>query len=317
MGGSADFSPTRFAVIGAGPVGSVVAGHLAAKGFEVTLCDIVEDLLRPALDPGIEIEGADSLSGAKVTRVTTHVDELGDFDPEVIFVTTKATALPLLASAIQGFHREGMYVVSWQNGIDTELVLAEALGRPWVMRAVVNMGVGLAGPGRVHMAFHHPPHYVQELDPAGRAAAEGVAQALTAAGLPTEHTDQLVSMVWRKTIMNASMNPVCALTGMTMAQAMQDPFVAGIVDQLVKEGIQVARANEISLGWDYYRYCMNYLRSAGNHKPSMLMDVEAKRRTEIDYINGKIVEYGEMAGIPTPYNQMIQALVKGREETLR
>ncbi len=316
MGGSSDFTPSRFAVIGAGPVGCVVAAHLASAGHEVTLCDIVEDLLRPALDPGIEIEGAETLS-ARVTRTTTHVDELGEFAPEVIFVTTKATALPLIASAIQGFHREGIHVVSWQNGIDTELVLAEALGRPWVMRAVVNFGVGLAGPGRVHMAFHHPPHYVQELDPAGKPAAQAVAAALTGAGLATQHTDQLVNMVWRKTIMNASMNPVCALTGMTMAQAMKDPFVAGIVDQLVKEGVQVARANEISLGWDYYRYCMDYLRTAGDHKPSMLMDVEAKRRTEIDYINGKIVEYGERAGVPTPYNRMVQALVKGREETLR
>ncbi len=316
MGGSSDFTPSRFAVIGAGPVGCVVAAHLASAGHEVTLCDIVEDLLRPALDPGIEIEGAETLS-ARVTRTTTHVDELGEFSPDVIFVTTKATALPLIASAIQGFHREGIHVVSWQNGIDTELVLAEALGRPWVMRAVVNFGVGLAGPGRVHMAFHHPPHYVQQLDPAGKPAAQAVAEVLTGAGLATQHTDQLVNMVWRKTIMNASMNPVCALTGMTMAQAMKDPFVAGIVDQLVKEGVQVARANEISLGWDYYRYCMDYLGTAGDHKPSMLMDVEAKRRTEIDYINGKIVEYGERAGVPTPYNRMIRGLVKGREETLR
>ncbi len=316
MSTTSEVHPRKFAVVGAGPVGCVVAAYLAGKGYEVTLCDILPELLEPALDPGIVIDGAESLK-ARVTRTTTHVDELAEHTPDVIFVTTKATALPLIASAIQGFHREGMYVVSWQNGIDTELVLAEALGRPWVMRAVVNFGVGLPAPGHVHMAFHHPPHYVQELDPAGRPAAEAVARVLSECGLATEHTDRLVSMVWRKTIMNASMNPVCALTSMTMAQAMRDPFVEDIVDKLVKEGIQVARANEISLGWDYYPFCMGYLRSAGDHKPSMLMDVEAKRRTEIDYINGKIVEYGERAGVPTPYNRMVQALVKGREQTLR
>ncbi len=315
MSAASDFRPSKFAVVGAGPVGCVVAAYLAKGGYEVALCDIVPELLEPARDPGIVLEGAESLQ-AKVAYTTVHVEDLAGFGPDVIFVTTKATALPLLASAIQGFHREGVYLVSWQNGIDTELVLAEAVGRPWVMRAVVNYGVGLAGPGRVHVAFHHPPHYVQELAPEGLEAARAVARALTESGLACEHTDRLVNMVWRKTIMNASMNPVCALTGMTMAQAMRDPFVSDMVDRLVKEGIQVARANEIQLGWDYYRYAMEYMGSAGDHKPSMLMDVEARRRTEIDYINGKIVEYGERAGIPTPYNRMIQALVKGLEQTI-
>jgi 2-dehydropantoate 2-reductase len=133
---------------------------------------------------------------------------------------------------------------------------------------------------------------------------------LTRCGLATERTDRIVSMVWRKSVMNACMNPVCAVTGMTMAQAMRDPFIFQIVDLLIKEGVQVARANEISLGWDYYPYCIQYMKTAGDHKPSMLIDVEKKRGTEVDFMNGKIVEYGEQAGVDTPYNRMIRALVK-------
>jgi 2-dehydropantoate 2-reductase len=100
---------------------------------------------------------------------------------------------------------------------------------------------------------------------------------------------------------------------MTMAQAMGDPIVFEIIDSLVKECVQVARANEISLGWDFYPYCMNYMKSAGDHKPSMLMDIENKRRTEIDYINGKFVEYGSQAKVDTPYNNTLKALVKAIE----
>jgi 2-dehydropantoate 2-reductase len=95
-----------------------------------------------------------------------------------------------------------------------------------------------------------------------------------------------------------------------MAQAMRDPIIFQIVDLLVKEGVQVARANEISLGWDYYPYCMGYMKGAGDHKPSMLADVEAGRLTEVDFINGKLVAYAEQAGIDAPYNRMITALVK-------
>jgi 2-dehydropantoate 2-reductase len=75
----------------------------------------------------------------------------------------------------------------------------------------------------------------------------------------------------------------------------------------------VARANEVALGYDFYPYCINYIKGAGNHKPSMLQDIEACRRTEIDYINGKVVEYGMQAGVPTPYNTMIRGLVKALE----
>jgi len=163
------------------------------------------------------------------------------------------------------------------------------------------------------MPFHHPPHHIQELDARSGPAAQAIAEALSASGLATERTDQIVSMVWRKTVMNASMNPVCAVTGLTMSKAMTDPIVFQIVDALIKECTQVARANEISLGWDYYPYAIEYMSAAGNHKPSMLMDIENSRPTEIDFINGKMVEYGDRAGIKTPYNGTLRALVKGLE----
>jgi 2-dehydropantoate 2-reductase len=312
MGKPSGFQPQKFAVVGAGPVGCIVAAFLADGGYEVTLCDVMSDLIAPAVDRGIIIEGAENLTRT-VARTCKTVDELGDVKPEVIFITVKANALPLIASAIEAFHREGMFVVSWQNGIDTELELAKALGKPAVMRAVVNYGCALLGPCHVRMPFHHPPHYIQELDPRSSPAAEAVAECLTRCGLITEHTIQIVNMVWRKTVMNASMNPVCAVTGLTMSRAMTDPIVFQTVDALVKECINVARANEINLGWDYYTHAMEYMGSAGDHKPSMLMDIEANRRTEVDFINGKFVDYGERVGLSTPYNKALWSLVKGLE----
>jgi 2-dehydropantoate 2-reductase len=306
------FNPRSFAVVGAGPVGSIVAAFLSKGGYEVTLCDVIPDLIKPATDPGIIIEGAENIQQT-VTRTCASIDELAQYTPDVLIITVKANALPLIASAIEAFHRDDMYVVSWQNGIDTELELAKTLGRQPVMRAVVNYGCGLLAPGHVSMPFHHPPHYIQELDPQSAPAAIAIAEAFSASGLGTEHTDQIISMVWRKGVLNACMNPVCAVTGLTMAQAMSDPIVFNIVDALVKECIKVARANEINLGWDFYPHAIEYMSNAGNHKPSMLMDIENNRRTEIDYINGKFVEYGQKAGIETPYNVTLKSLVKGLE----
>jgi len=312
MSAEANFKPKSFAVVGAGPVGCIVACFLSRGGYDVTLCDVIPDLLKPALDPGIIIEGAENLQH-KVARTCTSIDDLADVDPDVIFITVKAHALPLIASSIEGFYREGMVIISWQNGIDTELEIAKVLGKTHVMRAVVNYGCGLVGPAHVKMPFHHPPHYIQELDPGSRTAAVKVAEVLSKCDLTTEHTEKIISMVWRKSVMNAAMNPVCAVTGLTMSRVMNDPIVYQIVDALAKECIQVARANEIDLGWDFYTYAMDYMRNAGDHKPSMLMDIEANRRTEIDFINGKFVEYGNRTGTQTPYNHALSALVKGLE----
>jgi 2-dehydropantoate 2-reductase len=310
-----EFKPTRFAVVGAGPVGCIVAAFLARGGYEVTLCDVVPALLAPALDPGIQLEGAEAFR-QKVTRTCLAIDDLAAYAPEVIFITVKANALPLIASAIEGFYRQGMYVISWQNGIDTELELTKVLGRGGVMRAVVNYGCGLVAPGHVRLPFHHPPHFLQELDSQSKGATLGIARALSDCGLTTAATQDIISMVWRKGVLNACMNPVCAVTGLTMNRAMTDPIVFQIVNALVKECIQVARANEINLGWDFYPHAIEYMSKAGDHKPSMLMDIEAGRRTEVDYINGKFVEYGLRAGLDTPFNKTLMSLVKGLESSI-
>jgi 2-dehydropantoate 2-reductase len=312
MQDKSSYSPKKFAVIGAGPVGCVVAAFLSRGGYDVTLCDIQTSLLEPALDPGISLSGIDAFQ-ARVAKATTRVDELANDPPDVVIVTVKATALPIISSALEWLVGEDRYVVSWQNGIDTELVLAERLGKRQVLRAVVNYGCILEGPARVKLAFHHRPHYLQELDPASKEAALGICQALTDSGLDTHHTNQIRNMVWTKTVNNSCMNAVCAVTGKTMFEVINDPIVFSLVDSLLKEGVRVARANELMLGPDYYIDCHDYIKDAGHHKPSMLQDIEAKRPTEIDYINGKIIEYGERAGVPTPFNTTLRSLVKALE----
>ncbi len=307
-----NFSPNKIAIIGAGPVGCILAASFSSAGHEVILCDVLKELLEPVMDPGIRVEGALELSG-RVARAIHSVDTLAEDPPDLIFVTTKATALPLIASAVQNFHRPGMYVVSWQNGLDTERVLSDHLGAEWVMRAAVNMGVMLLGPGHVNVAFHQPPHWLQETHESGKQVAEAICELLSDSGLPTHHAERIVDPLWKKTILNAALAPVCAVTGKTMSQALHDPYLYEMVENLVKEGIAIARANEVQLGWDYYEYSMKYLKSAGDHKPSMLVDIENGRMTEAEFINGRIAEYAEMAGMDAPYNKMIRALVKALE----
>jgi len=312
MESKSDFNPKKIAVIGAGPVGCIVAAFLSKGGLDVTLCDIIPELVQPAIQPGIKIQGAENFQ-AGVTRTCTQVDELADSKPDIIVVASKANAVPLIASAIESFYHDGMYVISWQNGIDTEREIANVLGAKAVMRAVVNFGCNLLKPCTVSMAFHHHPHFLQELDPKSREIAVAICNLFSATGLHTEHTDQIIKMVWRKTILNACMNPVCAVTGLTMAEAMNDPIIFQIVSNLVKECIKIARDNEIPLGWDFYPNAISYMKSSGHHKPSMLIDIEKNRKTEIEFMNGKFIEFGNQANIEAPFNTTMRALVKGLE----
>jgi 2-dehydropantoate 2-reductase len=120
---------------------------------------------------------------------------------------------------------------------------------------------------------------------------------------------------WRKVIFNASTNPIGALTGLTHGRVCERADLRTLVSGLVDEGKAVAAAQGIALDADPEDLIDHAARRdvAYGHKASMLQDIEARRRTEIDYLNGGIVSYGARLGVPTPLNEAIAALIRGIE----
>jgi len=306
----------RAAVVGAGPVGQTLASCLIDAGVDLVLVEIVDPVRERLRARGIRVGGAHTKEVA-VPLVAAGVDELAGVDLDVVFIAVKAPATALVAGAVQDSVDRSATVVSWQNGIDTERALAERVDPGRIVRAVVNHGVSVDDDGTVVVTFEHPPHLVREFDPEGGERAREVAGLLTDAGLRTEHAEQLERAVWTKGALNAALNAICALTGMTVVEAWSDRYAGDLARKVLREAIQVARANEIFLGSGFYRYALDYLARAGAHRPSMLLDRMAGRRTEIDFINGKIIEYGQMSGTPTPFNETLVALVKAAERSTR
>ncbi len=305
--------PKSIAVIGAGPVGQVVACRLLDGGHKVTLVDVSATVRDRLNRRGISLVGAIELAVPAPVAATAAIDDISDVTLDLVVLAVKAPILPLVCSAVAETTSEETTVLSWQNGIDTERAMARYIAGERIVRGVINYGVSLEQDGRVRVVFHHPPHYVKEFSDNGQRRAEAVASLFSGAGLPTERSENLVGMVWKKAILNAGLNALCALTGLDLASAWHDAYAAQLARRIMQEGIRVARANEILLGWDYYRWAQSYLAAAGPHKPSMLVDREAGRLSEIDSINGKIVEYGDIAGIPTPYNETVLSLLKAIE----
>jgi len=302
-------------IIGAGPVGSFVAAYLIKNKIDIALCEVSSARREQIAAKGIRIAGDEDFQ-VEVPLLLSQVEEFSEVKPTVVIIAVKALILPLIASTLQDVLSPGAAIISWQNGIDTEKILTENLPENKVIRAVVNYGVTLDQSGTVEVAFHHPPQYLQETNPAGRETVLSIASLLSIGGIPTERAENLTAMVWKKSILNAACNGLCALTGMNIRQAMHDPYASELADRLLKESIRIARANEIFLGYDFYSYAKHYINNASAHKPSMLQDIELGRRTEVDFLNGKIIEYGERAGIPSPYNSSVFNLIKSKEKTI-
>jgi 2-dehydropantoate 2-reductase len=305
--------PIKAAVIGVGPVGGILAAHLGHAGHRVFPVDILRSHLDTIKTSGLRVSGLEEVS-AVIPDVRYDISELKGEELDVIFTAVKAGVLPKVVEGLRGIVQPGTYVVSYQNGMDTEEMLAEAFGREYALRFIVNYAGGLIEDGHVKMTFFNKPNYVGAVSEEGVEFAKRLAEVFTAADLETEFTPDIKKYVWEKVILNSALGTLCAVTGQTMRQAMELPETYHVVENLVREGIAVAKAAGYDYGEGFFDFCIGYLRKGGDHKPSTLVDVEAKRMTEIDFLNGKIVEYAEKLGIDAPYQTSIANLLRAKQD---
>ena len=302
----------RVCVVGCGAVGSLFAAQLATlDDVEVWGYDRAQDYVDAINANGLRLSGAGEVVGH--LRATTDPQELPACDFGIVATKAMHTAPAIQATA----HAlaDGS-VCSVQNGLGNEEALAEHV--PRVIRGTTFPAGRVLEPGHVQWDVRGETTIGPfEPSPAPAEAIETLADACTRAGMPTAAVADARGPQWRKVIFNAATNPVGALTGLTHGQVCDDPALRALVSSLVDEGKAVAAAEGIELDADPEELIDHAARRdvAYDHKASMLQDVEARRATEIDYLNGGIVTFGRAAGVPTPLNQAILALVKGLERS--
>jgi 2-dehydropantoate 2-reductase len=302
----------RVCVVGCGAVGSLFAANLAQlEDVEVWAYDLAQDHVEAINARGLRLSGAGEVVGR--VSATSDAAELPPSDFGI--VATKAMHTESAIAATAHVFAEGA-VCSVQNGLGNEEALARHVAR--VIRGTTFPAGRVVEPGRVQWdvkgdttigPFEPSPAPLQEV--------ERLAEACTRAGLPTAAVADARGPQWRKVIFNAATNPVGALTGLTHGRVCEDPALRRLVSGLVDEGKAVADAQAIVLDADPEELIDHAARPdvAYDHKASMLQDVEARRETEIDYLNGGIVRFGREHGVPTPLNEGILALVKGLERS--
>jgi 2-dehydropantoate 2-reductase len=300
----------KICVVGSGAVGSLFAAHLATlDDVEVWAYDLARAHVDAINRDGLRLTGAGDVVGRP--RATADAAELPQFDFGIVATKAMHTDAALAATA-HAF--EGGCVATVQNGIGNEEVIARHVER--VIRGTTFPAGKVTAPGVVQWDVKGDTTFGPfEPQPAPFAAVEQLADACTRAGMPTHAVEDARGPQWRKVIFNAATNPLGALTGLTHGRVCERPDLRALASRLVEEGKAVAAAQGIVLDSDPEELIDYAARPevAYDHKASMLQDVEARRQTEVDYLNGGIVGFGERFGVPTPAHRTIWALVKGVE----
>jgi len=300
----------RVCIVGCGAVGSLFAANLAQlEDVEVWAYDLARDHVDAINAGGLRLSGAGEVVGQ--VRATAEASELPGCDFGI--VATKAMHTESAIAATAHAFADGS-VASVQNGIGNEEAIAGHVER--VVRGTTFPAGRLVEPGHVQWDVKGDTTIGPfEPSPAPAGEIERLAEACTRAGLPTSAVADARGPQWRKLIFNAATNPVGALTGLTHGRVCENQGLRALVSGLVDEGKAVAAAQGIELDADPEELIDHAARPdvAYDHKASMLQDVEARRQTEIDNLNGGIVRFGGEHGVPAPLNEAILALVKGLE----
>jgi 2-dehydropantoate 2-reductase len=299
----------RIAVIGCGAVGSLFAANLGTlDDVEVWAYDPWQEHVEAINANGLRLSGAGDVIGT--VRATADPSQLPPSELGIVATKSQHTAAAMAATA-HAFEQGS--VCSVQNGAGNEELVAEHVQR--VIRGTTFPAGHVIEPGHVGWDTKGDTHIGPfEPSPAPMDAVQTLADACTRAGMPTHALQDARGAQWRKLIFNAASNAIAALTGRTHGQVAEPP-TRDLAWAVMAEGRAVADAQGIVLDMSPEELFDHAARKdvAYAHKPSMLQDVEAGRETEIDFLNGAIVAFGERYGVDAPLNRALTQLIRGKE----
>ncbi len=300
-------------ILGAGAMGCLYGAAFHRAGCEVVFVDVNPPHIDAINANGLELE---TRAGTEHLPIPARRPQeiVGAVDLVVVFTKTFHTdaALAGIASAIG----PQTWLLSLQNGLGNDTRLAAHAAPERVLVGASSLPSDLVGPGKVrshgeggsklYPAFGGDPAFAQE-----------VCELLTAGGLPAALEPEIHVAIWSKAIFNATMNPLCALTRRTPGFLGANPESRAMITAAVNEGVAVANASGIPVpAQPIHDLTEVSMTDHANHEASMLQDVKAGRRTEVDAINGAIVEAARAAGVEAPIMQTLWRLVKLEEAKL-
>jgi 2-dehydropantoate 2-reductase len=306
----------KISVLGAGSLGCAIGGTLARAGADVTLINRRVEHVQAIRTQGLILREGGIDTHVRV-RAASDCVGLGAMDLVIVLVKSFDTR-----SAMQGaLNLVGpeTVVLSLQNGLGHEDVLAELVGAERVLAGKTYVGGLLVAPGVVVAGTQGKETIIGELRAQGSARADRIAAGFNAAGLRTLVCEDIMGTIWDKLLINVATGALSGITRLPYGALYQLPQVKACAVAAVEEAMAVARASGITLS---YQHGVDAWRKAATGLPygfkaSMLQSLEKGSLTEIDFINGAVVERGAALGVPTPVNATLVACIKGIERSLK
>ncbi|HXW91595.1 MAG TPA: ketopantoate reductase family protein [Terriglobales bacterium] len=303
----------RICILGCGAVGSLFAAHLARAGeAEVWAYDVWKEHVDALRSHGLRLSGEANFTVR--LHATNDPQQLPRCDYGI--VATKAIHTRTAIAQVAAIFDNNSAVCSVQNGAGNEEIIAEYV--KFVIRGTTFPAGHAIGPG--HIAYDiQGDTWIGPFEPSHTpmTKVEELAGLLTRSGMHTMALKDARGAQWTKLIFNASTNPVGALTLLDHGSATRFGPTGRLFENLIREGEAVAQKLGISLLGDPWALVEKGANAPGRHRASMLQDVLAKRPTEVDFMNGAIVEWGEKVGVATPLNLALWTLIKGLEHSWR
>lgn len=304
-------NPVKVGVVGLGPVGMILAVKLKEAGCDVGLCDVNEARMRRIKTDGIRLTNVINAE-ARFDKLFGSIEELAAMEPEYVVFALKSYHVPAALASASILNTPDVNVVIAQNGIDVEEMYIPVFGEGKILRFVVNYAGGVTDPNTVKVTFFTPPNFIGSINDTRAPQAKKLVDILNSVNLTTEFLDsfELLKKSWQKTILNSALSALCGVGRLTMAEATSDPDTAELIEQTIEEALLVADKEKIRFSDDFVRLAIRYLKKGGDHFPSLALDLINGRQTEIDFFNGKIVEYGRKHYVRTPLNLAFTNMVK-------
>ena len=288
----------KIAVIGCGAMGSVYAGLLGSAGNEVWAVDVWQDHVDAIRRNGLRVEGK---SGDRTVRInaTTDPDEVGACP--LIIIATKADGVAAAARVAKRLIAPDGVIVTIQNGLGAGERIAESIDTSQVVLGIAGgFAASMKGPGHAH---HNGMELIRlgEMDGGMTDRLDRVVDAWSSAGFTAKGYPDIHQMIWEKFICNCTFSGPCTVTGLTVGGVLDEPAAWRVASACAVEAADVARAKGIALGFeDTVAYVQAFGDKLRGGQPSMLQDHLARRRSEIDAINGAVPVEAAKVGLVAP-----------------
>ena len=305
----------KICMLGAGALGSAIGGTLAAAGSDVVLVDPYQTHVDAINTRGLRMRTGESERTVRV-RAALDCQRLGPVDLVIVLVKSFHTREAVeRAKPVVG---ERTVVLSLQNGLGHEDILAEVVGAERVMAGKTYVGGVFLGPGHVIAGVAGKETLIGELDGTVSARGRAIAAEFERAGLRTIVSDNIVGTMWDKLLVNVATGALAGITRLPYGDLYRVPEIEACAIAAVAEAMAVAKAKGVTLSMREPGEA--WVKAAAglpdDFKTSMLQSLEKGSATEVDFINGSVVRWGERLDVPTPVNQTLVAAIKGIERAL-